>query len=107
MNSDLKSNKLTHYLLEYGDFIADEKLFKNLSFTINFKLQVSPLMCHNKINFLNEADFHLGKYVNMQKFRIWGPETPNVVLPKPINPLRVTIWCSLWNGGIMGLFLRN
>lgn len=57
-----------------------------------------------KIIFSDEAHFHLGGYVNKQNCRIWGTENPHVIVEKPMHPERVTVWCGLWAGGIIGPF---
>ncbi|TMW48510.1 hypothetical protein DOY81_006408 [Sarcophaga bullata] len=31
-------------------------------------------------------------------------QSSHVVLQKPMHTLRVTVWCSLWSGGIIGLY---
>ena len=58
--------------------------------------------CTKQIIFSDEAHFHLGGYVNKQNCHIWGSENPHEVLEKPMHPLRVTVWCGLWSGGIIG-----
>lgn len=74
---------------------ANEKLHDDVDFA-------------QKIIFSDEAHFHLGGYVNKQNCRIWGSENPHVVLQKPMHPLRVTVWCGLWSGGIIGpYFFQN
>lgn len=61
-----------------------------------------------KIIFSDEAHFHVGGYVNKQNCRIWGSENPHEYVEKPMHPLRVTVWCGLWRGGIIGpYFFEN
>lgn len=62
----------------------------------------------NQIFFTDEAHFHLGGYVNSQNCRIWGSENPQVVVERPLHPPRVTVWCALWSGGVIGpYFFEN
>lgn len=62
----------------------------------------------NKIIFSDEAHFQLGGYVNKQNCRIWGSQNPQTVLEKPLYPKKVTVWCGLWSGGIIGpYFFEN
>jgi hypothetical protein len=61
-----------------------------------------------KIIFSDEAHFHVGGYVNKQNCRIWGSENPREFVQKPMHPLRATVWCGLWRGGIIGpYFFEN
>ena len=59
---------------------------------------------YRKVIFSDEAHFHLGGYVNKQNCRIWGSENPHVIMEKPMHPQRVTVWCGMWSGGIIGPF---
>lgn len=58
----------------------------------------------NKIIFSDEAHFHLNGYVNKQNCRIWATENPRVTHEVSLHPKRVTVWCALWAGGVMGPF---
>jgi hypothetical protein len=61
-----------------------------------------------KIIFSDEAHFHLNGYVNKQNCRIWGSENPNTFEQAPMHPQKVTVWCGLWVGGIIGpYFFEN
>lgn len=61
-----------------------------------------------KIIFSDEAHFHLCGFVNKQNCRIWANENPQVIVEKPMHPQRVTVWCGLWAGGVIGpYFFEN
>lgn len=55
-----------------------------------------------RIIFSDEAHFHLDGYVNRQNCRIWGHENPREIHEKAMHPQRVTVWCGLWAGGVIG-----
>lgn len=57
---------------------------------------------NKKILFSDEAHFWLNGYVNKQNCRIWIAEQPEATIEKPLHPLKVTVWCALWAGGIIG-----
>ncbi|XP_073828918.1 uncharacterized protein [Musca autumnalis] len=61
-----------------------------------------------KIICSDEAHFHLSGLVNKQNSRNWANENPRVIVEKPMHPQRVTVWCGLWAGGIIGpYFFQN
>ena len=61
-----------------------------------------------KIIFSDEAHFELNGYVNKQNCRIWGAENPREIQERPLHPQRVTVWCGLWFGGLIGpYFFEN
>ncbi|KAL7631743.1 UNVERIFIED_CONTAM: hypothetical protein RMT77_017952 [Armadillidium vulgare] len=62
-----------------------------------------------KIIFSDEAHFHLSGFVNKQNCSIWAnAANPRVIVEKPMHPQRVTVWCGLWAGGIIGpYFFQN
>ncbi|GFW53960.1 hypothetical protein TNCV_1086771 [Trichonephila clavipes] len=57
---------------------------------------------HKRILFRNEAHFWLNGYVNKQNCRIWSEANPQVYVETPLHPEKLTVWCALWAGGIIG-----
>ncbi|GFY18467.1 RNase H domain-containing protein [Trichonephila clavipes] len=56
----------------------------------------------------NEAHFWLNGYVNKQNCRIWSEANPQVYVEAPLHPEKLTVWCALWAGGIIGpYFFKN
>ncbi|GFX33566.1 uncharacterized protein TNCV_1932331 [Trichonephila clavipes] len=63
---------------------------------------------HKRILFSDEAHFWLNAYVNKQNCRIWSEANPQVYVETPLHPGKLTVWCALWAGGIIGpYFLKN
>ncbi|GFU42911.1 uncharacterized protein TNCV_3140711 [Trichonephila clavipes] len=63
---------------------------------------------HKRILFSDEAHFWLNGYVNKQNCRIWSEANPQVYVETPLHPEKLTIWCALWAGGIIGpYFFKN
>ncbi|GFV09774.1 hypothetical protein TNCV_2598291 [Trichonephila clavipes] len=49
----------------------------------------------------DEAHFWLNGYVNKQNCRIWSEANPEVYVETPLHPEKLTVWCTLWAGGIL------
>ncbi|GFS78019.1 uncharacterized protein TNCV_2028661 [Trichonephila clavipes] len=49
----------------------------------------------------DEAHFWLNGYVNKQNCRIWSEANPKVYVETPLHPEKLTVWCTLWAGGIL------
>ncbi|GFV76004.1 transposable element Tc3 transposase [Trichonephila clavipes] len=63
---------------------------------------------HKRILFNDEAHFWLNGYVNKQNCRIWSEANPQVYVGTPLHPEKLTVWCALWAGGIIGpYFFKN
>ena len=63
---------------------------------------------HRKIIFSDEAHFWLNGFVNKQNCRYWCKENPHMVHSSPLYPEKLTVWCGLWYGGIIGpFFFKN
>ncbi|GFX04344.1 putative DD41D transposase [Trichonephila clavipes] len=63
---------------------------------------------HKRILFSDEAHFWLNGYVNKQNCRIWSEADPQVYVETPFHPEKLTVWCALWAGGIIGpYFFKN
>ncbi|GFW51290.1 protein FAM200A [Trichonephila clavipes] len=63
---------------------------------------------HKRILFSDEAHFWLNGYVNKQNCRIWSEVNPQVYVETPLHPEKLTVWCALWAGGIIGpYFFKN
>lgn len=71
------------------------------------KIAVDPDF-HKRILFSDEAHFWLNGYVNKQNCRIWSDDNPQVYVETPLHPEKLTVWCALWAGGIIGpYFFKN
>ncbi|GFY10880.1 transposable element Tc3 transposase [Trichonephila clavipes] len=56
----------------------------------------------------DEAHFSLNGYVNKQNCRIWSEANPQVYVEIPLHPEKLTVWCALWAGRIIGpYFFKN
>ncbi|GFT97307.1 transposable element Tc3 transposase [Trichonephila clavipes] len=56
----------------------------------------------------DEAHFWLNGYVNKQNCRIWSEANTQVYIETPLHPEKLTVWCALWAGGIIGpYFFKN
>ncbi|GFU19691.1 transposase [Trichonephila clavipes] len=63
---------------------------------------------HKRILFSDEAHLWLNGYVNKQNCRIWSEANPQVYVGTPLHPEKLTVWCALWAGGIIGpYFFKN
>ncbi|GFV89143.1 uncharacterized protein TNCV_4913421 [Trichonephila clavipes] len=63
---------------------------------------------HKRILFSDEAHFWLNGYVNKQNCCIWSEANPQVYVETPLHPEKLTIWCALWAGEIIGpYFFKN
>ncbi|GFW64451.1 transposable element Tc1 transposase [Trichonephila clavipes] len=51
--------------------------------------------------FSDEAHFCLKGYVNKQNCRIWSEANPQVYVETPLHPEKLTVWYTLWAGGIL------
>ncbi|GFU22034.1 hypothetical protein TNCV_405841 [Trichonephila clavipes] len=60
-----------------------------------------------RILFSDEAHFWLNGYVNKQNCRIWSEANPQVYVETPLHPEKLTVWCALWAGGIIGLLQKR
>ncbi|GFX32925.1 transposase [Trichonephila clavipes] len=68
----------------------------------------SQLLSSPRILFSDEAHFWLNGYVNKQNCRIWSEANPQVYVETPLHPKKLTVWCALWTGGIIGpYFFKN
>ncbi|GFX15934.1 uncharacterized protein TNCV_522411 [Trichonephila clavipes] len=63
---------------------------------------------HKRTLFSDEAHFWLNGYVKKQNCRIWSEANPQVYVETPLHPEKLTVWCALWAGGIIGpYFYKN
>ncbi|GFX74524.1 uncharacterized protein TNCV_3214111 [Trichonephila clavipes] len=62
---------------------------------------------HKRILFSDETHFWLIGYVNKQNCRILSEANPQVYVETPLHPEKLTVWCTLWAGGIIGPYFKN
>ncbi|GFT49621.1 putative transposable element [Trichonephila clavipes] len=53
------------------------------------------------------AHFWLNGYVNKQNCSIWSETNPQVYVETPLHPEKLTAWCTLWAGRIIGPYFKN
>lgn len=56
----------------------------------------------NRIDWSDEAHFHLDGGVNTQNLRYWSEENPHWYRSKALHPPRVTVWAAMGSSGIVG-----
>ncbi|CAK9799157.1 hypothetical protein ANTPLA_LOCUS1913 [Anthophora plagiata] len=57
-----------------------------------------------KLIMSDEAHFDMNGFANKQNCRYWGSENPRIIQQRSLHPRRVTVWCGIWSGGIIGPF---
>ncbi|GFU01560.1 putative transposable element [Trichonephila clavipes] len=58
--------------------------------------------------FSDEVHFWLNGYINKQNCPHLGEANPQVYVETPLHPEKLTVWCALWAGGIIGpYFFKN
>ncbi|GFX50827.1 transposable element Tc3 transposase [Trichonephila clavipes] len=63
---------------------------------------------HKRIWLSDEEHFWLNGYVNKQNCRIWSEANLQVYVETALHPEKLTVWCALWAGGIIGpYFFKN
>ncbi|GFX34461.1 putative transposable element [Trichonephila clavipes] len=63
---------------------------------------------HKRILFSDETHLWLNGCVSKQNCRIWSEANPQVYVETPLHPVKLTVWCALWAGGIIGpYFFKN
>lgn len=71
------------------------------------QLETSPHF-GEKIIFSGEAHFWLNGCLNKENCRIWNDNNPREILETPLHSEKLTVWCGLWAGGIIGpYFFQN
>ncbi|GFV11492.1 uncharacterized protein TNCV_3374131 [Trichonephila clavipes] len=97
-----RSNLAWRYILKY-----DQARRRFVEWAQNEIACVVPDF-HKRILFSDEAHFWLNGYVNKQNCRIWSEANPQVYVETPLHPEKLTVWCALWAGGIIGpYFFKN
>ncbi|GFX12009.1 uncharacterized protein TNCV_2997931 [Trichonephila clavipes] len=102
-------DKLSDSNLVQSVFFPDSRLnnaFRFVEWAQN-EIAVVPDF-HKRVLFSDEAHFWLNGYVNKQNCRIWSEANPQVYVETPLHPEKLTVWCALWAGGIIGpYFFKN
>ncbi|GFY34411.1 putative DD41D transposase [Trichonephila clavipes] len=79
----------------------------NISPSLLQKLQIDIQM-RIQMRISTGVHFWLNGYVNKQNCRIWSEDNPQVYVETPLHPEKLTVWCALWAGGILGpYFFKN
>ncbi|GFY25728.1 uncharacterized protein TNCV_3060591 [Trichonephila clavipes] len=85
--------------------LSYEAFWKQSSLKLGF---LGPHTTHKRAEKVEEAHFRSNGYVNKQNCHIWSEANPQVYVETPLNPEKLTVWCALWAGGIIGpYFFKN
>ncbi|GFU38496.1 putative DD41D transposase [Trichonephila clavipes] len=105
-----------------AESLQDHKIFNSdktvclipMPFLQYFPISIWQFMgtiCHILLSFsgvTNVFNNLKNGYVNKQNCRIWSEANPQVYVETPLHPEKLTVWCALWAGGIIGpYFLKN
>ncbi|GFV03258.1 putative transposase [Trichonephila clavipes] len=97
-----------HYLLLCGIQSVNIRSSYKVLVVSHQKDKVHKFSSKSFFIFSDEAHFWLNGYVNKQNCRIWSEANPQVYVERPLPPEKLTVWCALWAGGIIGLyFFKN
>ncbi|GFT55523.1 putative DD41D transposase [Trichonephila clavipes] len=100
----LKLKKIAKMLL-----LANALTGKKILFPLPLPLPIPIFQEHVKhVPYDDEAHFWLNGYVNKQNCHIWSEANPQVYVETPLHLEKLTVWCALWAGGIIGpYFFKN
>lgn len=79
----------------------DHRLRRTFGEWAENQLEVEPHF-YREIIFSDEAHFWLNGYVNKQNCRFRSEHNPHETLETPLHPEKLTVWCGLHAGGIIG-----
>ncbi|GFV19861.1 putative DD41D transposase [Trichonephila clavipes] len=88
--------------------LQERKLPVRMINTTNVRRLVQGHQNTRQLHLGDEAHFWLNGYVNKQNCRIWSEANQQVYVETPLHPEKLTVWCALWPGGIIGpYFFKN
>ena len=70
------------------------------------KLAEDPLL-YRKFVFSDKAHFWLNEYVNKQNYLFWSEDQSEALQKLPVHIEKVTVWCDLLAGDIIGPYIFN
>ncbi|GFU97705.1 putative DD41D transposase [Trichonephila clavipes] len=101
--------RLIHFTPDYSSSEATNMFFymahhqnythtNDLTIEFNWRLRNNPAK-----NYVSISSYKtLNGYNNKQNCRIWSEANPQVYVETPLHPEKLTVWCTLWSGGIIG-----
>jgi hypothetical protein len=95
--------KLFPYKIQVHQPLSEKDIQRRLEFA-NLILEMvrNKEIDPKKIWFTDEVHFQLDGYVNKQNYRNWGTQNPHLAVVRPLHPKRITVWCAISHGMIIG-----
>ncbi len=95
--------KLFPYKIQVHQPLSEKDIQRRLEFA-NLILEMvrNKEIDPKKIWFTDEVHFQLDGYVNKQNYRHWGTQNPHLAVVRPLHPKRITVWCAISHGMIIG-----
>ncbi|GFW00593.1 uncharacterized protein TNCV_2283391 [Trichonephila clavipes] len=105
----VESDQLSGRLQTTRDAVVVEKVENMIIFVEWSQNEIAVVPdFHKRILFSDEAHFWLNGYASKQNCRIWSEANPQMYVETPLHPEKLTVWCALWAGGIIGpYFFKN
>uniref|UniRef100_A0A914PQU3 DUF4817 domain-containing protein n=1 Tax=Panagrolaimus davidi TaxID=227884 RepID=A0A914PQU3_9BILA len=99
----LKEYKWHPYKLQMIQALEPNDLVSRVTFAQNqLDLLAAEPNFFQRIDWSDEAHFHLDGGVNKQDFRYWSTENPHWHRSQALYPPRVTVWAAIGSSGIIG-----
>ena len=99
----LRERKLKPYKIQILQKINDEDKDRRLEFAeeqLEVMTRIDDYL--DLVIFSDECIFCLDGRVNKQNCRYWSDENPHFYAEQPLHSPKLTIWCGIWSGGIIG-----
>ena len=103
-----KDLKLFPYKIPLCQELLPTDAEKRLAYSRSFLDLCNIPSFMESVIFSDEAHFHLSGCVNRHNSRIWSHENPHQIQEKPLHSPRVTVWCGISAGFVLGpYFFEN
>ena len=103
-----KDLKLFPYKIQLCQELLPTDAEKRLAYAKSFLDLCKIDSFTESVIFSDEAHFHLSGCVNRHNSRIWSHENPHQIQERPLHSPRVTVWCGISAGFLLGpYFFEN
>ncbi|GFV85971.1 hypothetical protein TNCV_203511 [Trichonephila clavipes] len=85
-----------------GSLLVELEIFVEAKVMLKANIDAKKSLVNSAIVFFTKIYWPNSRYVQIKSVFFQSEANPQVYVETPLHPEKLTVWCALWSGGIIG-----